>query len=336
MSNRGVHMFNNKRILITGGTGSWGHELVSQLLEKNPLQIVIYSRSELNQVNMQRRFNNPKLRFVIGDIRDYDALKEATRNIDFVFHLAALKHVPICEEQPYEAIKTNIIGVENLINAALENGVSQVIDVSTDKAVDPINVYGITKALGEKLIIQANTLNHDTKFVCIRGGNVLGTNGSVVPYFIDQVKRFNRITLTDGNMTRFFLTLRQAISLLFKAVQNNYGGETFVMKMPGYSIRNIAEVIKYEVGNADTVIEQIGCRPGEKTHEVLISRYEVKNTYIYDNDYFVILPQLHINGLKEHYTEYESRKIDLYEYASNDNVLGLEDTRKMLKMSGFI
>lgn len=329
-------MFNNKRILITGGTGSWGHELVSQLLEKNPLQIVIYSRSELNQVNVQRKFNNPKLKFVIGDIRDYHALKKATRNIDYVFHLAALKHVPICEEQPYEAIKTNIIGVENLINAAIENGVSQVIDVSTDKAVDPINVYGITKALGEKLIIQANTLNYDTKFVCIRGGNVLGTNGSVVPYFIDQVKRFNKITLTDGNMTRFFLTLHQAIELLFKAVQNNYGGETFVMKMPGYSIRNIAEVIKHEVGNADTVIEQIGRRPGEKIHEVLISRYEVENAYIYDNDYFVILPQLHINGLQEHYAEYESRQIVLSEYASNDNVLGLEDTRKMLKMSGFI
>ena len=153
-------MFEGSSILITGGTGSWGNELVTQLLQMNPTQIIIYSRSELNQVNMQRKFSSHKLRFVIGDVRDYKALKQATKTVDYIFHLAALKHVPICEMQPYEALKTNIIGVNNLIRAAIKNDVKKVIDVSTDKAVDPINVYGMTKAIGEKLIIQLLFLHH--------------------------------------------------------------------------------------------------------------------------------------------------------------------------------
>lgn len=267
-------MFEGSRILVTGATGSWGNELVTQLLDKKPEQIIIYSRSELNQVNMQRRFNNFKLKYIIGDIRDYEALKEATKDIEFIFHLAALKHVPICEEQPYEAIKTNIIGVENLIKASIENKVKKVIDVSTDKAVDPINVYGMTKALGEKLIIHANTMAEHTKFVCIRAGNVLGTNGSVVPYFIEQAKKYNEITITDEKMTRFFLTLNQAIELLFKAINHSIGGETFVMRMPGYKIIDIAKIILEEYGNENGNIKVIGIRPGEKINEVLISKYE--------------------------------------------------------------
>ena len=329
-------MFENKSILITGGTGSWGNELTTQLLEMNPRQIIIYSRSELNQVNMKRKFNNNRLKFIIGDVRDYNSIQQATKNVDYIFHLAALKHVPVCEEQPYEAMKTNIVGIENLIRVAIENQVSKVIDVSTDKSVEPINVYGMTKAIGEKLIIHANTLTNKTKFVCIRGGNVLGTNGSVVPYFIDQVKRFNEITITDTNMTRYFLTLRQAIQLLFKATDSSIGGETFVMKMPGYKIIDIAKVIQNQFGDENCKIRIIGKRHGEKLHEVLISRYEVENAYIYDENYFVILPQLDIEGLKEYYRKKNLEALNKKEYSSNDYVLGYNEAKKMLIQGGFI
>lgn len=329
-------MFKGSSILITGATGSWGNELVTQLLEMKPTQIIIYSRNELNQVNMQRKFNSNRLKFVIGDVRDYRSLKQATKNVDYIFHLAALKHVPICEEQPYEAIKTNIIGVENLIKAAIENNVKKVIDVSTDKAVDPINIYGMTKALGEKLIIHANTMTQCTKFVCIRAGNVLGTNGSVVPYFIDQAKRFNEITVTDAEMTRYFLTLNQAIELLFRAINNSIGGETFVMKMPGYKIIDIAKIIEEEFGNKNCKLKITGKRPGEKLYEVLISRYESENAYYYDDDYFVILPQIDIYGLKEYYRNLKLKPLNKSEYSSCDNLLGFEEAKEMLIKGGFI
>ncbi|MBW9158424.1 MULTISPECIES: SDR family NAD(P)-dependent oxidoreductase [Clostridium] len=329
-------MFEGKSILITGGTGSWGNELTTQLLQMNPNQIIIYSRSELNQVNMQRKFNNPKLKFIIGDIRDYDSIKQATKDVQYIFHLAALKHVPICEEQPYEAIKTNITGVKNLINAAIENNVVKVIDVSTDKAVEPINVYGMTKAIGEKLIIHASTISENTKFVCIRAGNVLGTNGSVVPYFIDQVKRGNEITITDTEMTRYFLTLKQAIQLIFKAIKSSIGGETFVMKMPGYKIVDIASIIQDEFGNEHCSVKIIGKRPGEKVHEVLISNYEAENAYIYDKDYFIILPQINIEGLKEYYKKLNLKSLNKKEYSSNDYVLGYNEAKEMLIKGGFI
>jgi UDP-N-acetylglucosamine 4,6-dehydratase len=172
---------------VTGGTGSWGQELVRKLLLEQPKEIRIFSRNEFTQVRMQRDFQfNPKLKFIIGDIRDLEALDEACRNVDYLFHLAALKHVPVCEEQPDEALKTNVKGTENVIRASIRNQVKKVIDVSTDKAVNPINFYGMTKALGEKLMIRANGLGTSTRFVCIRGGNVLGTNGSVVPFSCPQ------------------------------------------------------------------------------------------------------------------------------------------------------
>jgi FlaA1/EpsC-like NDP-sugar epimerase len=203
-------MFNNARILITGGTGSWGQTLTRMLLEKYDVkEIVVFSRGELQQVLMQRKFNDKRIKYVIGDVRDYDSVRFATKNIDYIFHMAALKHVPVCEEHPQEAIKTNITGTSNIVNAAIENRVKKVIDVSTDKAVEPVNLYGMTKSVGEKLIIQANDLTDYTKFVCIRGGNVMGSNGSVIPYFIEQIKAGGPITITDIEMTRFFLTLEK-------------------------------------------------------------------------------------------------------------------------------
>ncbi len=180
-------MFEDKIILVTGGTGSWGNELTKQLLEKNPREIRIFSRNELLQVEMARRFDNDKLNFIIGDVRDYDALNRACYGVDYIFHLAAMKHVPVCENLPQEAIKTNITGTTNLVNAAIENGIKKVIDVSSDKAVAPVNLYGMTKAVGEKIIIQANNIRSGCDFVCIRAGNVMGSNGSVIPLFIRQI-----------------------------------------------------------------------------------------------------------------------------------------------------
>lgn len=327
-------MFENKTIFITGGTGSWGNELTAQLLEKNPKQILIYSRSELHQVNMQRKFNNPKLKFLIGDIRDHDRLIECTKGVDYIFHLAALKHVPVCEEQPYEAIKTNIIGTKNIIETAKLNKVKKVIDVSTDKAVDPLNLYGMTKAVGERLIIQANLEPSDTQFVCIRGGNVLGTNGSVVPFFADQIRRYKKISLTDKRMTRYFLTLKQAIHLLFKASEESRGGETFVMKMPSCKIADLAEVMAKTLSPEPISIIEIGSRPGEKIHEVLVSRYESPLTYQYDNDYYVILPQLKIDDLESKYKHLS--KVTFEEYSSNDSLMSKDDIQKMLKDGKFI
>lgn len=327
-------MFRNKTIFITGGTGSWGNELTSQLLGFDPKRIIIYSRSEFNQVTMERKFNDPRLKFLIGDVRDHDRLVECTKGVDYVFHLAALKHVPVCEEQPYEAIKTNIVGTKNLIEAAKLNRVKKVIDVSTDKAVDPLNLYGMTKAIGERLIIQANLEPSETKFVCIRGGNVLGTNGSVVPFFIDQIRRFKKVHLTDKRMSRYFLTLHQAIHLLFKASEESVGGETFVMKMPSCKIVDLAEVLIEAIGKEPIPIEEVGMRPGEKIHEVLVSRYEAPLTYQYDPDYYVILPQLHIDDLAKHYGRFD--KAPFEEYTSNDVLMDKGAIATMLYEGHFI
>lgn len=330
-------MYNGKVILITGGTGSWGNELTKQLLTKEPAEIRIFSRGELAQVNMQRKFRDKRLKFLIGDIRDPEAVEYAVKNVDYVFHLAALKHVPICEEQPLEAIKTNIDGTAILIQAAMKNNVKMVIDVSTDKAVDPLNLYGMTKAVGEKLIVQANKRSEGTRFLCVRAGNVLGSNGSVVPLFIEQVKGFNKVTVTNTEMTRYFLTLPEAIELLFKAAEGSFGGEIFVMKMPSCRIMDLAGVLIEAYGNEDTKIEIAKTRPGEKLHEVLLSQYESPNSYYYDSNYYIILPTLHIDGLYEHYDNFKGKKkVDFIEYTSRDELMDREQIRKMLEKGDFI
>jgi UDP-N-acetylglucosamine 4,6-dehydratase/5-epimerase len=329
-------MFKNSRVLITGATGSWGNELTSQLLKKNPKEIRILSRGEFAQVTMQRKFNDKRISFMIGDVRDYNAVEDACKNIDYVFHLAALKHVPICEEQPQEAIKTNITGTSNLINASIKQSVKKVIDVSTDKAVDPINLYGLTKATAEKLVIQANKLGGKTKFVCIRGGNVLGSNGSVVPFFINQIRRYNKVSITNKDMTRYFLTLHDAISLLFEASDKSIGGETFVMKMPACKIMDLAKVLIKHYGNSKTTISEIGMRPGEKVHEVLVSKYESPYTHEYAKNYFLILPTLQIAGLNEYYKKKNFKKADFIEYSSKDSLMKEKQIHDMLDKGGFL
>jgi FlaA1/EpsC-like NDP-sugar epimerase len=328
------NLFVGKNIIIFGATGSWGHELTKQLLEFNPKEIIVFSRGELAQVNMQRKFKSNKLKFIIGDVRDYSAVDNATRNVDYVFLLAALKHVPICENQPQEAIKTNINGTVNVINSAIKHKVKIVVDVSSDKACSPNNLYGMTKAVGEKLIIQANTLTEDTNLICVRGGNVLGSNGSVVPLFIDQIKRFNETTVTDGSMTRFFLTLPEAIKLLFQAVENSVGGEIYVMNMPAFFISDVAKVLIKHYGDSQTSIKEIGIREGEKMHEVLISEHESHRSYTFNKDYYVILPELSIDrnyeGLKA------NAKVTFSSFSSSNNVSDGVYLTELLDRGGFL
>lgn len=316
---------------MTGGTGSWGHELVSQLLAKyQPQEIRIYSRGEHKQVDMKRGFNShPKLKFIIGDVRDKNVLSLAMRDADYVFHLAALKHIPICEDNGWEAVLTNIYGTQNVIECSLERGVKKVIDISTDKAVEPFNLYGVTKACGEKLMINANKLSDcKTKFLCIRGGNVIGTRGSVIPLFRDQIAKNNEITVTDENMTRFLMNTKEAIGLIFKAVEKSIGGEIFVMRMPAVTLKTLTKVMAKMFGNPKTKVRKIDVRPGEKMDEVLISKHEIGRTKEISGEYFVILPQFKVKGLKERYRKF--KLVKLKEYTSRTTVLLNEDQLEKL------
>lgn len=326
-------MFDNSRVFITGGTGSWGQTLTRLLLaDHNPQQIIIYSRGELAQVMMQRKFQDDRIKYVIGDVRDYDAMLRATQGVDYIFHLAALKHVPICEDHPQEAIKTNIDGTTNVVNAAIANGVKKVIDVSTDKAVEPINLYGMTKSVGEKTMIQANDLSDTTRFVCIRGGNVMGSNGSVIPLFIDQIKSGGPVTITDFAMTRFFLTLEEAIRLLFKASIDSIGGETFVMNMPACYIRDVAEVLMDTYGKCDII--ETGIRPGEKLDEMLISHHDAQLSYVYDENYWMTLPVGFGPELSEKYQSFH--KLPYTEFSSKTNIMDKTQISEMLAKGGFV
>lgn len=327
-------MFNGKTILITGGTGSWGHELVKQLLPKKPKEIRIFSRNEFSQVEMKRKFDNKLLTFIIGDIKEREELTKACAGVDYIFHLAALKHVPVCEAQPVEALKTNVTGTQNVIDAALANFVKTVVYISTDKAASPSNFYGMTKSIGEKLIIHANTFSSDTKFVCVRGGNVLGTNGSVIHVFKDQIKTKNQVGITDNNMTRFFLTLEDAINLLFKATYESIGGEIFVMKMPTCKIVDLAQVLIESMGKKDVQFVQLGIRPGEKIHEILFSEYESQTTIYFDEDYYVILPTVEIQEIKEYYAKY--KVVGMKDYHSNQSLMTKEEIKALLRKGGFI
>lgn len=329
--------FNKSVILITGGTGSWGNELVDQLLKKySPKEIRIYSRGEHKQVEMKRKFQNAKLRFIIGDVRDRSTLQIAMKGVDYVFHLSALKHVPVCEENPWEAVQTNIIGTQNVIESAIELGVKKVIDVSTDKAVDPLNLYGVTKACGEKLIIAANLVSTKTKFICIRGGNVLGTNGSVIPLFREQILKTNSVTITESNMTRFLMRVSEAIELVLTASINGIGGEVFVMKMPACKILDLAQVMIDKLGNAKTKKLTIGIRPGEKIHEVLISKYETKNTLDFGK-YYILLPHIKIDKTYAFYKKSKLKFLSMSEYSSNvTNQLSKKEIKNLLQKEGWL
>jgi len=313
-------MYKDQTILITGGTGSWGNELVFQLLPKQPRKIVIFSRGEFAQATMRNKFTSPIIEFVIGDVRDAEAVDMVflKHKIDYVFHLAALKHVPICEQNKEETIKTNINGTINLIKSSMKYKVKKFIDVSTDKAVSPSSFYGMTKAIGERLTIDMNGMS-DTVFMCVRGGNVLGSNGSVIPHFIKQIKTNNRVTITDSRMTRFFLSLEEAIALLFEAAEKSMGGEIYVMNMPSFYIKDLASIIVEHYGDANTEIIEIGARPGEKMHEELFSNLEKVRLL---NDNYFIIDDAHIDDGKA--------------FSSSDNVKDKTYLKQLLHKGGFL
>lgn len=325
---------NNETILITGGTGSWGWELVTQLLAKNPKEIRIYSRNEALQVEMSQHFNDQRLQFIIGDIRDKQEIIQACQGVDHIYHLAALKHVPICENQPEIAIKTNVIGTQNVIEAAITNKIKKVIYVSTDKASNPSSTYGMTKAIGERLIIQANMRDTATRFVCVRSGNVLGSTGSVIPIFKNQIQQGLDLGVTDMQMTRFFLRLEEAIQMLFIATEKSKGGETFVLHMPSCRISDMAQVFIEESGRDDSKIKHLGLRPGEKLNETLISECESHRTIHFNQSYFVILPTYQSPELQEHYSTCEPVRFDSYH--SESSLMTKDEVRQMLETGGFL
>ena len=279
----------NKVILVTGGTGSFGQKFTEIVLkEHNPTAIRIYSRGELLQMQMLQKFNDDqRLRFLIGDVRDKERLSRAMNEADIVIHAAALKQVPASEYNPIEAIKTNINGAANVIDAAIDNNVERVFNISSDKAVQPVNLYGATKLVAEKLFIQGNGYvggTRKTKFSCVRYGNVVGSRGSVVPVFLEQRKR-GKITITDERMTRFWLTLEQGIRFVISCIERMRGGEIFIPKIPSMKVTTLAEVIAPKAKR-----RIVGIRPGEKLHEVLLSEEEAKHSKEFD-DYYVIEPE---------------------------------------------
>lgn len=302
---RGKGLFSGKSILVTGGTGSFGHQIVDRLLKEGPAEIRVFSRDEDKQVRMSEEYGMvqqyPKkasMNFVIGDVRNPNSVREAMRGIDIVFHAAALKQVPLCEYHVWEAVQTNIIGAQNVIQAALEEEVEKVIAISTDKAVKPVNAMGMSKAIQEKLFTAANfhKAGKGTVFTCVRYGNVVGSRGSVIPLFKRQIESGGPVTITDPEMTRFILTLPEAIDLVFRAVGKGLGGEVFVLKIPAALVMDIAQVMVATLAPKRGIpIRTIGIRPGEKIHEVLISEVEAVRTVEGDSTY-TILPQIDLHG----------------------------------------
>jgi UDP-N-acetylglucosamine 4,6-dehydratase len=284
-------MLKGKKILITGGTGSLGTALTHRLLKENVAIIRIYSRDEWKQTQMQEKIQDKRLRFLIGDVRDKDRLSRAMEGIDFVFHTAALKHVPVAEYNPFEAIKTNVIGSQNVIESCLDNEVKMAIAIGTDKAVAPLNTYGATKLLMERMFTAANFYKgvHKTDFLCVRYGNVLGSRGSVAPKFIEQMQKGNKITITDPRMTRFNITMKQAIDLIFRAVKNGKNGEVFIPKLKAYTVDELKNAIMEIIGKKIKV-QKIPVRPGEKFHETLINKDEIVYTFESKDDYIIRSP----------------------------------------------
>ena len=334
-------MFDNKKILITGGTGSLGQALTQRLLQKNVKTIRIFSRNESKQIEMESKFNDGRLRFLLGDIRDKERLVRATEDIDYVFHAAALKHVPKIEYNPFEAIKTNIIGSQNVIDACLQANVKKVICIGTDKAVSPLNTYGATKLLMEKLFVTANNyLNpqkHATKFIAVRYGNVLGSSGSVVPLFVEQIKNKKKITITDYQMTRFSITMDEALDFILKATEYGQGSEIFVPKIRAYTIFDIKKTLIEILG--DYGEEIVGIRLGEKLHETLINNDEIRYSWEYKDLYMItnpLHPMFHPNVINDTY--HEIKKLDKFERYSSDLVekISKDELKQILKESGLL
>jgi UDP-N-acetylglucosamine 4,6-dehydratase (inverting) len=325
---------NNKSILVTGGTGSFGKAFVKKILNEWPSikRLVIYSRDEQKQYQMAMDYPHkqyPQVRFFIGDVRDFERLKRALRGIDYVIHAAAMKHVPIAEYNPMECVKTNILGAENVINACLETSIEKVVALSTDKAAAPINLYGATKLASDKLFIAANNIKgaNPIKFSVVRYGNVMGSNGSVIPFFLNK-KKEGVLPITDAAMTRFNISLDDGVDMVLHALETAWGGELFVPKIPSYKIMDVATAIgpncKHEV---------VGIRPGEKIHEEMITASDSFSTYDLGK-YYAILPQMHSWNLEDFIKHFNAKKVPQgfnYNSGENSQWLSVDEIRNLIK-----
>ncbi len=327
-------MLNGKTILVTGGTGSFGHKFLEMLLERyQPHRVIIYSRDEFKQHLMKTKYQDKldisKVRFFIGDVRDKDRLMRAFDGVDYVVHAAAMKQVPTCEYNPFEAIKTNIHGAQNVIDSAIDRNVKKVVALSTDKAVNPINLYGGTKLVSDKLFISANAYSKisKTKFSVVRYGNVAGSRGSVIPVFADLIQHGAReLPITDTRMTRFWITLEQGVELVFKALEESNGGETYISKIPSFHITDLAEAML-----PGSKIKEIGIREGEKLHEVMVTKDDSYLTYEYEKHY-IIYPHFDWWKFDESKAGEGKKVAEGFEYNSGTNMqwLSVDEIRKEL------
>ena len=331
-------MFKGKKILITGGTGSLGQALSRRLLKEDVDTIRIFSRNENKQVTMESEFNDDRLRFFIGDVRDLPRLQRALEDVDIVFHTAALKHVPVIEYNPFEGIKTNVMGTQNVIESCLHEDVETAVGVGTDKAVSPLNTYGATKLLMEKLFVTANYyLNpkrHGTKFISLRYGNVLGSSGSVVPKFIDQIRTQQKITLTSRDMTRFNIIMDEALDFILDSTIKGKGGEIFVPKIRAYSIMDLIDALSELLG--DVKIQDIPIRPGEKLQEILINEHEMRFTWENDSNYIIMSPNFTEDEIRKKYPN--MKKIESTSPYSSDTAekISKDELKQIIKKAGLL
>lgn len=302
-----------KTVLITGGTGSFGKAFVKRVIADDEIKkLVIFSRDELKQFEMAEQINSPKLRYFLGDVRDYQRLLQATDGVDVIVHAAAMKQIPAAEYNPMEAIKTNVIGAENIVNAAIQNGISKVVALSTDKAANPANLYGATKLCSDKLMVAGNILagSHGTKFACVRYGNVLGSRGSVIPFFLERAKE-GSIPITDERMTRFWLTIEDGVQFVLDSLERMHGGEIFVPKIPSFKVTDVAKVVCPGIST-----RVIGIRPGEKLHEIMITEDDSNYTYEFDDHYAILSPYLLASGA---YKDSGTKVPEGFKFSSENN-----------------
>jgi len=322
-------MLNNKIILITGGTGSFGKKFTEIVLQKyKPKKVIIFSRDEMKQYEMSKRFNQENVRYFVGNVRDPDRLNRAFSGVDIIVHAAALKIVPTAEYNPFEAVKTNILGAENVINVAIDNNVKKVIALSTDKAANPINLYGATKLCAEKMFVAANNYSpHGTKFSVVRYGNVFGSRGSVVPFF-KQCKKKGIVPITDKRMTRFWITLEQGVEFVLQCIENMEGGEIFIPKIPSMKVIDLAKAICPECKQ-----EISGIRAGEKLHETLLPKDEGIHTYEHE-DKFITYPYVVNHRDKKQGGKPLEAEFDGYRSDNNTEWFSIEQLRKMVEKEG--
>lgn len=331
-------MFNGKKLLISGGTGSFGNAVLKRFLDTDIAEIRIFSRDEKKQDDMRKRYANSKLKFYIGDVRDYQSVLNATRGVDYIFHAAALKQVPSCEFHPMEAVKTNVIGTDNVLEAAIQNKVRRVVCLSTDKAVYPINAMGISKAMMEKVMVaKSRNVDESKTVICgTRYGNVMASRGSVIPLFIDQIRAGVPLSITDPNMTRFMMTLADAVDLVLYAFENGNNGDMFVQKAPAATVETLARALTVMVGKPEHPIQIIGTRHGEKLYEALLSREEMACAEDM-GDYYRVPPDLRDLNYSKFVEQGEEKISHTEDYNShNTERLDVEGMKRLLLKLDFM